>query len=140
MSDNKLKVAFVCTHNSCRSQIAEALGKKFYAEVFTSFSAGTELKASINADALRLVQEIFGLDMAKSQSPKLLEALPPVDIIITMGCGVQCPTLACKHREDWNLEDPTGKDDAAFMEIIRSIERKLEDLSDRINHGNERGF
>ncbi len=135
MSDSKPTVVFICTHNSCRSQIAEALGKKFHAEVFTSFSAGTELKASINADALRLVRDLFALDMAKSQRPKLLAELPPADVIITMGCGVQCPTLACKHREDWQLEDPTGKEDAAFLKIIRTIEQKLEDLSVRIEGG-----
>jgi len=135
MSESKPTVAFICTHNSCRSQISEALGRRFYSGVFTSFSAGTELKASINADALRLVDDLFHIDMAKSQRPKLLEALPPVDVIITMGCGVQCPALACKYREDWQLEDPTGKEDAAFLEIIRSIERKLEDLSNRIGHG-----
>ena len=135
MSDKKPTIAFICTHNSCRSQIAEALGRRFYSEVFTCFSAGTELKASINADALRLVKDLFHLDMAKSQRPKLLEALPPVDVVITMGCGVQCPTLACKYREDWQLEDPTGKEDADFLKIIRSIEKKLEDLSDRISRG-----
>jgi arsenate reductase len=73
--------------------------------------------------------------MAKSQRPKLLAELPPADVIITMGCGVQCPTLACKHREDWQLEDPTGKEDAAFLKIIRTIEQKLEDLSVRIEGG-----
>ena len=135
MSDRKPTVAFICTHNSCRSQIAEALGKRFHAEILTCFSAGTKIKDSINADALRLIKEMFDLDMAKSQRPKLLEELPAVDIVITMGCGVQCPTLACKHREDWLLEDPTGKEDAAFLEIIRSIEQKLASLSDRIEGG-----
>lgn len=135
MSDNKPTVAFICTHNSCRSQIAEALGRRFYSEVFTSFSAGTELKASINGDALRLVKKLFDLDMAKGQKPKLLDAIPPVDVIITMGCGVACPTLACKYREDWQLQDPTGKEDAVFMETIRTIEGKLQDLSDRIEGG-----
>ncbi len=135
MSDSKCNVAFVCTHNSCRSQIAEALGSAFHAETFTSFSAGTELKASINADALRLISDLYSIDMATSQRPKLLEELPPVDVVITMGCGVHCPHLPCKHREDWNLEDPTGKDDAAFLAIIKTIEQKLEDLSARIEKG-----
>ncbi len=135
MSDTKSNVAFVCTHNSCRSQIAEALGTAFHSGSFTSFSAGTELKASINADALRLIGDLYSIDMAKTQRPKLLDELPPVDVVITMGCGVQCPHLPCKHREDWNLEDPTGKDDASFLEIIKTIEQKLEDLSARIEKG-----
>jgi arsenate reductase len=135
MSKTKPTVAFVCVHNSCRSQIAEALGKKSHADSFSSFSAGTEVKASINKDALRLVNRLYGIDMAKDQRPKLLEDLPPVDVIITMGCGVQCPSLPCKYREDWLLEDPTGKDDAAFLAVIRSIEKRLEDLAFRISQG-----
>lgn len=135
MSTPKPKVAFICVHNSCRSQVAEALGKAFHREVFTSFSAGTEVKASINADALRLVRDLYGIDMATDQRPKLLGELPPVDIIITMGCGVECPSRPCKHREDWLLEDPTGKDDRAFLATIRSIEGKLDDLATRISGG-----
>lgn len=135
MNTTKPSVAFVCTHNSCRSQIAEAIGKNMYADVFASFSAGTKLKASINVDALRLIKDLYSLDMANTQRPKLLEELPPVDILITMGCGVVCPTLPCKHREDWLLEDPTGNADSVFLEVIRSIEQKLEDLANRIDKG-----
>lgn len=135
MTNSKPKVAFICTHNSCRSQIAEALGRRFHSEVFTSYSAGTEIKPAINADAVRLLKVLFDIDMTKAQKPKLLEQLPPVDVVITMGCNVQCPSLSCKHREDWQLEDPSGKEDAAFVEIIRSITDKLEGLSDRIARG-----
>lgn len=135
MTDSKPTVAFICTHNSCRSQIAEALGRRFHSEAFTSYSAGTELKPTINADAVRLIKALFDIDMTKDQKPKLLEKLPSVDIVITMGCSVECPALACKHREDWQLEDPSGKEDAAFVKIIRSITEKLEGLSDRIARG-----
>lgn len=135
MTNSKPKVAFICTHNSCRSQIAEALGRRFHSEAFTSHSAGTEIKPAINADAVRLLKVLFDIDMTKAQKPKLLEQLPPVDVVITMGCNVQCPSLSCKHREDWQLEDPSGKEDAAFVEIIRSITDKLEGLSDRIARG-----
>ena len=135
MSEVKPTVAFVCTHNSCRSQIAEALGRRFFSEVFSSYSAGTEVKSSINADALRLLQETHGIDMSIQQRPKLLEELPPIDVIITMGCGVECPHLPCKHREDWALEDPTGKEDAAFLSLISSIEQKLSSLSARLEGG-----
>ena len=95
------KVAFVCVHNSCRSQIAEALGKHLAADVFESYSAGTELKPSINTDAVRLMKERYHIDMEKTQYSKLLSALPPVDVVITMGCGVSCPQVPCKRREDW---------------------------------------
>lgn len=131
----KPRVAFVCVHNSCRSQIAEALGRALAGEVFDSFSAGTETKPAINPDAVRLVREHYGIEMDRTQYSKLLSALPPVDVVVTMGCGVQCPSLPCTHREDWGLADPTGKDDTAFQETIRAIEEKVLDLKARIQAG-----
>lgn len=124
----KPKVAFVCVHNSCRSQIAEALGKYLAADVFHSFSAGTKTKDCINPDAVRLMKQLYGIDMAKTQRPKLLEDIPPVEIVITMGCNVECPYLPCKYREDWGLSDPTGKPDAEFIKVIESIETKIKAL------------
>ena len=126
------KVAFVCVHNSCRSQIAEALGKKLASDTFESYSAGTETKPRINQDAVRLMKDLHGIDMETSQYSKLLSDIPPVDVVITMGCNVQCPFLPCSHREDWGLEDPTGKDDEAFVATIRAIEEKIIDLKSRI--------
>ena len=127
------KVAFICVHNSCRSQIAEALGKKLAADVFESYSAGTETKPQINPDAVRLMKQLHGIDMELTQRSKLLEEIPEVDVVITMGCNVQCPFLPCSHREDWGLEDPSGKEDAAFLETIRRIEEKILDLRSRIH-------
>jgi len=124
----KPRVAFICVHNSCRSQIAEALGRHFAADVFESFSAGTKLKDRINPDAVRLMKQLYGIDMERTQRPKLLADLPGVDVVITMGCGVQCPFLPCKLREDWGLDDPNGKPDAAFIQTIREIESKIKDL------------
>ena len=126
------KVAFICVHNSCRSQIAEALGKKLASDVFESYSAGTETKPQINQDAVRLMKQVHGIDMEKSQYSKLLSDIPEVDVVITMGCNVQCPFLPCSHREDWGLEDPSGKCDAAFLDTIRLIEEKVLDLKARI--------
>ena len=126
------KVAFICVHNSCRSQIAEALGKKLAGDVFESYSAGTETKPRINQDAVRLMKQVYGIDMEETQHSKLLSDIPEVDVVITMGCNVQCPFLPCSHREDWGLEDPSDKDDAAFMEIIRLIEEKVLDLKTRL--------
>ncbi|MBQ7851066.1 MAG: arsenate reductase ArsC [Clostridia bacterium] len=119
------KVAFVCVHNSCRSQIAEALGKHLAGDVFESDSAGTETKPRINPDAVRLMKEIYGIDMEATQRSKLLEELPPVDIVITMGCNVHCPWIPCSERADWGLEDPTGKGDEAFRRTIAAIEEKI---------------
>ena len=131
----KLKVAFVCVHNSCRSQMAEALGKAFARDVFESYSAGTEVKPQINQDAVRTIKELYQIDMNETQYSKLLDEIPEVDIVITMGCNVQCPTLPCKHREDWGLEDPSGKEDEAFKYTARMIEEKIMDLKARIKQG-----
>ena len=126
------KVAFICVHNSCRSQIAEALGKKLASDVFESYSAGTETKPRINQDAVRLMKQIHGIDMEATQYSKLLSDIPAVDVVITMGCNVQCPWLPCEFREDWGLEDPTGKHDECFMATIETIRLKVLDLKERL--------
>ena len=126
------KVAFICVHNSCRSQIAEALGKKLASDVFESYSAGTETKTSINQDAVRLMKHVHGIDMEETQRSKLLSDIPQADVVVTMGCNVRCPFLPCSHREDWGLEDPTGKTDDVFLETILRIEEKVLDLKARI--------
>ena len=129
---SKPVVAFICTHNSCRSQMAEALGKLLAADRFESCSAGTQPKAQINPDAVRAMKRLYGVDMTQTQRPKLLSALPSVDVVITMGCGVQCPCLPCARREDWGLEDPTGQDDAAFARTAKAIEAKIKALGESL--------
>ena len=134
------KVAFICVHNSCRSQIAEALGKKLASDVFESYSAGTETKPRINQDAVRLMKQVHGIDMEETQSSKLLSDIPEVDVVITMGCNVRCPFLPCSHREDWGLEDPSGKGDDAFMETIQLIEEKMLNLRERMKATSKNSF
>ena len=127
------KVAFVCVHNSCRSQIAEALGRHLAPDVFESYSAGTERRNRINPDAVRLMKELYHIDMeAEGQHSKLLSELPPVDVVVTMGCNVQCPNLPCRWREDWGLEDPTGQTDEVFLDTIRKIEEKILELKEKL--------
>ena len=127
------KVAFICIHNSCRSQIAEALGRHLASDVFESYSAGTEIKPRINQDAVRLMKQVHHIDMeAEGQYSKLLSDLPTVDVVVTMGCNVQCPFLPCAWREDWGLEDPTGKPDGEFLKTIARIEEKILDLKARL--------
>ncbi len=123
------KVAFICVHNSCRSQIAEALGKHLASDVFESYSAGTHLKPQINQDAVRLMKQLYNIDMEQTQRSKLLNEIPSVDVVITMGCNVDCPFLPCKRREDWGLDDPTGKSDEEFIKTIKLIEQKIIDLA-----------
>lgn len=125
------KVAFVCVHNSCRSQMAEAFGRIMGLDIIECFSAGTEKKEQINQDAVRIMKEI-GVDMELQQSSKLLSEIPSVDIVVTMGCNVNCPLVKCLHREDWGLEDPSGKSDMEFRKTRNLIKRKMEDLISRI--------
>ena len=129
------KVAFICVHNSCRSQIAEALCKKLAGDIFDSYSAGTETKPQINQDAVRLMKQVHGIDMEATQYSKLLSDIPEVDVVITMGCNVQCPFLPCSHREDWGLEDPTGRSDEVFLHVIETIQQKILDLKQLLING-----
>lgn len=129
----KKKVAFICVHNSCRSQIAEALMKKHGSEWFDVYSAGTELKSQINQDAVRLMKDLYQIDMEQTQAPKLITQIPPVDYLVTMGCNVTCPILPYKYEsEDWGLADPTGKSDEEFIEVIQLIARKVLNFIDRV--------
>ena len=123
--NQKPKVAFVCVHNACRSQIAEALGKALAGDVFESYSAGTETKPRIDPNAVRLMKQHYGIDMEKTQRSKLLSQLPAVDVVITMGCNVNCPYLPCTRREDWRLEDPTGQDDGTYEAVMEEIRRRI---------------
>ena len=119
MDKQKPKVAFVCVHNSCRSQIAEVLGKHYASDVFESYSAGTEIVNQINQDAVRLIKDIYNIDMEKTQYSKFINDLPKIDIVITMGCNVTCPIIEGDYREDWGLDDPSGKSDDEFRKTIK---------------------
>ena len=125
----KKKVAFICVHNSCRSQMAEALGRHLAGNVFESYSAGTETKPQINQDAVRLMKEIYGIDMeADGQHSKLITEIPKVDIAISMGCNVGCPFIGKSFDDNWGLEDPTGKSDEDFKTVMKEIEKRVLEL------------
>ena len=108
---DKKKVAFICVHNSCRSQIAEALGKHLAGDKFDFYSAGTETKSQINQDAVRLMKQLYGIDIA-----------------ISMGCDVGCPYIGRAFDDNWGLPDPTGKSDECFIQVIERISQKIKDL------------
>lgn len=122
---SKKKIAFICVHNSCRSQIAEALGKHLASDVFESYSAGTEIKSSINQDAVRIMKEMYGIDMEKTQYSKLILDIPKPDIAISMGCNVGCPFIGRAFDDNWGLEDPTEKSDDEFVITIKKIEEHI---------------
>ena len=126
------KVAFICVHNSCRSQIAEALGRHLASDSFESYSAGTETKPQINQDAVRIMKELYGIDMEKTQYSKLIIDIPNPDIAISMGCNVGCPFIGKAFDDNSQLEDPTGKSDEEFKTIIKKIEQNIIELKNNI--------
>lgn len=129
---NKKKIAFICVHNSCRSQIAEALGKHFAGEKFDFYSAGTETKPQINQDAVRIMKKLYGIDMEKEQYSKLISDIPTPDIAISMGCEVGCPYIGRAFDDNWGLPDPTGESDSMFETVIKEIEKRISELSDTL--------
>ena len=130
---NKKKIAFICVHNSCRSQIAEALGKYYASDIFESYSAGTETKPQINQDAVRLMKELYGIDMEKDQYSKLISDIPHPDIAISMGCNVDCPFIGRAFDDNWGLDDPTGKPDEEFIMVINKIEENILELRKQLS-------
>ena len=128
----KPKVAFICVHNSCRSQIAEALGKALASDVFESYSAGTKTRPQINQDAVRLMKALYGIDMEQTQYSKLISDIPEPDIAISMGCNVGCPFIGRPFDDNWGLEDPTGKSDEGFKKVIDEIRVRIMELKQRL--------
>lgn len=121
----KKKIAFLCAHNSCRSQIAEALGRHLRGDDFDFYSAGTETKPRINQDAVRIMKERYGIDMEQTQYSKTMEEIPVPDLVISMGCDVGCPYIGRGFDDNWGLPDPTGQSDEAFQAVIRQIEERI---------------
>ena len=121
----KKKIAFICVHNSCRSQIAEALGKHLRGDEFDFYSAGSETKLQINQDAVRLMKQLYGIDMEKTQYSKTFDKIPPPDVAISMGCDVGCPFIGRAFDDNWGLPDPTGKSDGEFIKVMEEIKKRI---------------
>lgn len=124
----KKKVAFICVHNSCRSQIAEALGKHIAGDKYDFYSAGTETKPQINQDAVRLIKQLYGIDMEQTQYSKTFDKIPSPDIAISMGCDVGCPFIGRAFDDNWGLSDPTGQSNEGFIQVIQQIEQKIRNM------------
>lgn len=130
----KIKVAFVCVHNSCRSQMAEGWAKKLGSDLFEAYSAGTENYPEVKPLAVAVMEEA-GVDMS-SHHPKLLSDIPEeLDLLITMGCNVVCPFVPNQHSEDWGLEDPSGGPIDGFRVTRDLIKEKVLLLIDRVKSG-----
>ena len=124
----KKRIAFLCVHNSCRSQMAEALGRHLAGDRFDFYSAGTETKPRINQDAVRLMKQVYGIDMEKTQYSKTIDQIPTPDLVISMGCDVGCPYIGRAFDDNWQLPDPTGQSDQVFLDVMRQIQRRVEAL------------
>lgn len=129
-----IRIGFICVHNSCRSQIAEAVAKVNYPDKtkYEFYSAGTQLKNEINPDAVNLIKQQYEMDITKTQHPKLITLVPNLDVIISMGCNVDCSFYDAQYKEDWGLEDPTGKDMFEFLKTMNTIEMKIDLLIDKL--------
>lgn len=129
----KYNVAFVCVHNSARSQMAEALAKKLGGDLFNSYSAGTEEYPEVKPLAVEVMEEI-GISMDEHY-PKLLTDIPSnIDIMITMGCEANCPFVPSKLEEDWGLDDPSGGTIEDFRKTRNIIEDKIKEFIQRIEN------
>ncbi|MEE1026314.1 MAG: arsenate reductase ArsC [Acutalibacteraceae bacterium] len=124
----KKKIAFICVHNSCRSQIAEALGKHLVGDKYDFYSAGTQTKPQINRDAVRLMKQLYGIDLEQTQYSKTFDKIPAPDISISMGCDVGCPFIGRAFDDNWGLPDPTGQSDEVFKSVISKIEKRILEL------------
>ena len=124
----KKKIAFICVHNSCRSQIAEALGKHLAGDKYDFYSAGTETKPQINGDAVRLIKQLYRIAMEQTQYSKTIDKIPTPDIAISMGCDAGCPYIGRAFDDNWGLPDPTGKNDESFIKTIKQIEDNVKNL------------
>ena len=126
------EVLFVCTHNAGRSQMAAGLVKLRSKGRIHVRSAGSTPAGEINPAALEAMQEI-GVDMSE-EFPKPLtdEVVEAADVVITMGCGDACPIYPGKRYEDWELEDPEGKDLATVRRIRGEIDGRVQRLIDEL--------
>lgn len=134
----KCKVAFICVGNSCRSQMAEGFAKEYGDDLLEVYSAGTHPADEVKPNAVRVMKEV-DIDIS-DQYPKLLKDIPDkLDILITMGCGVECPFIPCKMRKDWGLDDPVNEPIEVFRETRDIIEKKVQGLIKKVKNGEIQG-
>jgi len=126
-------VAFVCVHNSCRSIMAEGFANYLGSDVLEVYSAGTEEYPGPKPMALEVMTDL-GIDMSYTSSKLLTDIPSELDVLVTMGCGVECPFVPAKHREDWGLEDPSGGPKSDFENTRELVRIKVLDLIERVKN------
>ena len=125
-------ILFVCVHNAGRSQMAAGLMRKLGAGRVQVRSAGSDPADEINPAAVEAMAEV-GIDISDAAT-KLLDtdSVREADAVITMGCGDACPIFPGKRYEDWDLEDPSGKDLETVRRIRDEIEARVRSLLDEL--------
>jgi arsenate reductase len=119
-------VIFACVHNAGRSQMAAAFASR-YSNV-RAISAGTEPAERVHPEVVEVMREV-GIDLSQARPQKLTpELAQQADLLITMGCGDQCPYVPGLRMEDWPLEDPKGKPIERVRDIREEIRRRVEHL------------
>jgi arsenate reductase (thioredoxin) len=135
MTGQAPEVLFVCVHNAGRSQMAAGLLQRKAGDSVRVISAGSEPADELNPAVVEAMEEV-GIDIS-AERPKELEdgMVRTSDVVITMGCGDACPIYPGKRYEDWELEDPAGKDLETVRGIRDRIEMRVDALLGELNTG-----
>ena len=126
MAEGLPEVLFVCVHNAGRSQMAAGLLQRKAGDRVSVLSAGSEPAGQLNPAVVEAMNEV-GIDISAERPKRLEEGMVrEADVVITMGCGDACPIYPGKRYEDWDLEDPSGKD----LETVRGIRDRISERVD----------
>jgi protein-tyrosine-phosphatase len=128
MNDGIPAVLFLCVHNAGRSQMALGWFQHLAGDRAIAWSGGSEPADEVNPAAVAAMGEV-GIDIAKEYpKPWTEEVVRAADVVVTMGCGDECPFFPGKRYEDWQLDDPAGQGVAAVRPIRDEIERHVREL------------
>lgn len=133
MTDRKPGVLFLCTHNAGRSQMAMGFFRHLAGDRASVYSGGSEPAHEVNAAAVEAMAE-KGIDISGEQPKRWsMEMVAAVDVVVTMGCGDECPYLPGKRYENWDLADPAGCDVRSVRPIRDEVERRVRALIDEFD-------
>jgi protein-tyrosine-phosphatase len=135
MNAERPTILYVCVHNAGRSQMAAGLTRKLGGEHVEVRSAGSDPTEALNPAAVAAMAEV-GVDLADAApKPLATDAVRAADVVVTMGCGDACPVFPGKRYEDWELEDPAGKELATVRLIRDDIEGRVRRLLGELGVG-----
>ncbi|MFC1568436.1 arsenate reductase ArsC [Candidatus Margulisiibacteriota bacterium] len=120
----KKKILFACIGNCCRSQMAEGFARKLAGDKLEIYSAGSKPAGFVHPEAIAAMKEI-GIDISKQFSKGFQQVPQDLDYVITMGCGEDCPLVAAKVREDWQIMDPIGQPLSVFQFVRDDLGKKV---------------